>query len=147
MDPLRLVALDNDDLDVLSAHLQDAVLKVGDMAWLKTERRFVLAVNRFVWEAADSGRRKTFERRRTALHFDQVRSARAKNMRQDAKDAVVELLAVRFTETDAPSGEVRLIFAGGGELVLDVECLEAQMADLGPAWETGARPEHQTDDG
>ncbi|MCC2113219.1 MAG: DUF2948 family protein [Hyphomicrobiales bacterium] len=146
MDQLRLVALDSEDLDVLSAHLQDAVLKIGDLSWLKNERRFVLAVNRFVWETADSGRRKTYERRRTALHFDRVRGARAKNLRQGAKDAVVELLAVRFTETDAPSGEVQLVFAGGGELVLDVECLEAQMADLGPAWETGARPEHQTDD-
>ena len=143
MNLLRLVALDSEDLDVLSAHLQDAVLKVGDLSWMKREGRFALVANRFVWESALGGLRKTFERRRTALHFDQVRRVRARNIRQQARDAVLELLAIRFAETDPPSGRVSLIFAGGGEILLDVDCLEAQVADLGPAWETRAQPRHR----
>ena len=146
MDLLRLIALDGEDLTVISAHLQDAVLKVGDLKWLKREGRFVLVLNRFVWESFAGVRRRTFERRRTALHFDRVDKARAHRIRQDAPDAVLNLLAISFTEGEAPSGVVTLTFAGGGEITLDVECLESQLADLGPAWETANKPLHALDD-
>lgn len=146
MDRLRLIALDSEDLAVISAHLQDAILKVGDMKWLKREGRFVIAVNRFAWEAADGGkRRRSFERRRSALHFDRVRAVRAQRIRQDAADAVLELLAISFAEAEAPGGAITLTFAGGGEVQLEVECIEAQLADLGPAWGTANRPQHEID--
>ena len=140
-DRLKLLALDEEDLAVLSAYVQDAVLKVGDLAWLPKEQRFALAMNRFIWENAE-GARRTYERRRAVLSFDRVTRVSTSHIRRDRPDAVLELLAVEFEATDAPAGAVTLIFAGGGALRLEVECIEARLADLGVAWATAARPVH-----
>jgi hypothetical protein len=145
-DRLKLAAFDDEDLAVISAHVQDAVLKVGDMVYLPREKRFALAMNRFIWEKAETGRRRSFERRRTALSFDRVLKVRASNIDQQRKDAVIELLAVRFDATDLPAGQVTLIFAGGGAVQLDVEVIEARLADLGTAWSTQAKPSHDLND-
>jgi len=142
MKALKLIALDTEDLDVLSAHVQDAVLKTGDMKWLPPERRFVLAMNRFAWETTPGNGKGKFERRRAALHFDRVLRARASKIDQDNADAVLELLAIRFDETDAPAGVVELQFAGGATIRLEVECIEAQLSDLGAAWQTASLPSH-----
>jgi hypothetical protein len=142
MTDLRLVALDSEDLDVVSAHLQDAVLKIGDVHWLAAEKRLVLTLNRFVWEGVGDRRQRTFERRRAALSFARVISVRSHRLPPDAVDTVIDLLAVRFIPTEAPSGVVELIFAGGGVIRAEVECLEAALADLGAAWATGQCPEH-----
>ena len=142
MSDLKLLALDGEDLEVLSAHLQDAVLKVSDIHWRSAEKRLVLALNRFVWESAGEMSRKAFERRRAALHFDRVTRVLANRIPRDDPDAVLELLALRFTETDAPNGVVEAIFAGGGLLRLEVECLEAGLCDLGAAWATENCPKH-----
>ena len=139
MDTLKLVALDSDDLAVVSAHLQDAVLKVGDMAWLPREHRFAMVVNRFDWTSAASGANR---RRRTGLHFDRVMKVQTTKLRLDAPDAVLNLLAVTFEISEAPSGFVTLVFSGGGGVRLEVECLECEMSDLGPVWETSSLPRH-----
>ncbi|SON54339.1 hypothetical protein HDIA_0798 [Hartmannibacter diazotrophicus] len=141
MSALKLAALDAEDLAVLSAHVQDAVLKVGDIDWQPKSKRMVIALNRFVWEEA-GGKRKEFERRRAILHFARVEKVTTRNIRREAKDAVLELLAVRFEETDAPAGHVLIDFSGGGVLRLDVECIEAGLADLGLAWGTAHKPAH-----
>lgn len=143
-DRLRLIALDAEDLAVLSAHIQDAVLKVGQMRWMPGERRFVLGLNRFAWEAMPEGRRprQDYQRRRAALHFERVEAVRSTGLDRSAVDTVLELLAIRFELLEAPSGEVVLDFAGGATLRLSVECLEAQLADLGPAWSTPHAPRH-----
>ncbi len=143
---LKLVALDGEDLAVVSAHVQDSVLKVGDIVWSPKQARFALAMNRFAWEASATGRRKTFVRRRAALHFDRVQSVQVAHIRRDQPEAVLELLAVGFEETDPPAGLVVLYFAGGGAIRLAVECLEAQLADLGAAWQTSAMPTHDLSD-
>lgn len=145
MEQLKLAALDEDDLAIISAHLQDAVMKVADLKWRRGENRFIAVMNRFVWENERSGSR-SHERRRTMLHFNRVTSVKTSNIRQDAKQAVLELLAVRFEATDDPSGTVTLIFSGGGAIALEVECIEAQMRDLGAAWSTENKPVHQLDD-
>ena len=146
MQPLKLVAMDKEDLDILSAHLQDAVGLVGDMAYLRGQKRFAAILNRFVWEQALKPNAKSdrheFERRRTALRFERVLSAQVQNIRQTASSAVLELLAIRFEPGEAPSGTVSLIFAGGGIIRLNVECIEAELADLGAAWETSSLPKH-----
>jgi len=136
-DALKFVVLDEEDLEVVSAHLQDAVLKVGDVHWRPQENRVVVALNRFDWEAAQNGEPE-YRRRRTALRFERVLSCKCR----DIGDTVLNLLAVEFAETDAPAGTVTLTFSGGGALRLEVECLEAELADLGPSWPTGARPVH-----
>lgn len=144
MKPLKLIALDDEDLDIISAHLQDAVVRVGDIARLGREKRFVLLANRFAWECAiKTGRDPaSFERRLSALHFERVEAVKCRNVRQDLADGVLNLLAVRFTETEAPGGVVDLIFSSDAVIRLEVECLEARLSDLGPSWATGTCPEH-----
>lgn len=138
---LRLAALDAEDLAVVSAHMQDAVLRVGDMVWRRRAGQFALVANRFAWD--EQTRR---QRRRTGLHFDRVREVRSQGIRRDDPDAVLSLLAIGFDETDPPAGEVILTFSGGGTIRLSVECLEAQMKDLGAAWDTPHAPSHPFDD-
>jgi hypothetical protein len=141
-DRLKLVAFDDEDLAVISAYVQDAVLKVRDLVNLPKERRFALGMNRFTWEKAEDGSRKDFERRRAALTFDRVLSVKTSGIRRDRPEAVLELLAVSFEPTDAPAGNVTIFFAGGGAVRLEVEVIEARLADLGTAWATRAKPSH-----
>jgi hypothetical protein len=141
MDLLKLVALDKDDIAVISAHLQDAVVKVGDIVWQPADKRFVLAANRFDWEAAQNSG-SDFRRRRTALRFDRVLGVKCRNISPKDPATVLNLLAVEFSEDDCPSGTVTLMFSGGAALRLEVECLEVEFADLGPVWPTSACPEH-----
>ena len=144
MKPLKLIALDQDDIEVVSTHLQDAVVKVADILWRPAEKRLVLALNRFDWEACGEVS-PCYQRRRTALRFERVLSFRARNVSPAAKDAVLNLLAIEYAETDAPAGTITLIFSGGAALRLDVECLECELADLGPTWTAAARPAHTID--
>lgn len=149
---LRLVAFDLEDLAVVSAHLQDAVLQVADMAYLPKARRFAALLNRFDWAAAvasgatpaDSIRRrhKPYVRRRTALRFERVTGAKLAGIDRGKPRGVLELLAIQFEETSPPAGRVTLVFAGGGAVRLEVECLEAEMQDLGAAWATRRKPAH-----
>ena len=140
MDQLKLIALDPDDVEVISTHLQDSVLKVADIRWRASEKRLVVAVNRFDWEAAHE---KEYRRRRAVLRFDRVLNLKCRNIDPQDGAAVLNLLAVEFAETDSPAGVVTLLFSGGAALRLDVECLEAELADLGPVWTTAACPSHQ----
>ena len=141
-DRLRLLALDEEDLAILSAHVQDAVLKVGDLQWGARDRRLVVPMNRFAWEAAAGRRRRDYQRRRSVLHFSRVDAIRSTGIDRAARDAVLELLAIRFEPSDPPSGEIFLDFAGGATIRLTVECIEAQLADLGPVWSTPRMPRH-----
>ena len=139
MDMLKLVALDPEDLGIIAAHAQDAVGLVGDIVWRPRERRLTLALNRYVWEK-DGVRH--HERRRTLLHFARVGAVKAAHIRSDDPEAVLNLLTIRFEETEAPAGRVYLEFSGGGSLRLDVECIEASLTDLGAAWKTAHQPTH-----
>jgi hypothetical protein len=146
-DHLRVAAIDEEDLAVVSAYAQDSVLKVGDMIYLPAEHRFALAMNRFIWERAIDGKRPDYERRRAALTFDRVLKVQTIGIDRDRPDTVLELLAVSFAFTDNPAGIVELIFAGGGAVRLSVEVIEARLADIGAAWATHAKPSHETNAG
>jgi hypothetical protein len=141
--PLRLIAQDAEDLAVLSAQMQDAVVHVGDMAWLPHAHRFALVGCRFDWLAAESGRR---ERCHTGIHFECVRSAQLRGFNPADPGATLNLLGIVFQETDAPSGVVELVFSGGAGVRLEVECLEAQLRDLGSRWKTSRQPGHLKED-
>lgn len=148
MQLLKLLALDEDDLQVMSAHLQDALMRIGDIAYLPSEKRFAMIANRFDWESAGedkSARKKNFQRRRSAMRFDRVLGAQLQGIDLKAKSAVLELLAIQFEETEKPEGNVMLVFAGGAAIRLRVECIEAELRDLGPVWETKMKPEHEDD--
>jgi hypothetical protein len=141
IDQLKFAVLDEEDLEVVSAHLQDAVVKVADVLWRPGENRVVVALNRFDWESAQADRPE-YRRRRSALRFERVQACKCRSLDPAGKDAVLNLLAVEFAETDSPSGVVSLIFSGGAVLRLDVECLEAELVDLGPVWTALKCPDH-----
>ncbi len=144
-DELKLVALDKDDIEVISAHVQDSLVKVAEILWRPGERRFVMLLNRFDWMTAAESRAEAkpdYRRCRTALRFERVLACKCRNLDQTAKDAQLNLLAVEFVETDAPAGAVSLIFSGGGVIRLEVECLEAELADLGEVSPAAVCPDH-----
>ncbi|NQE62729.1 DUF2948 family protein [Caulobacter sp. RHG1] len=137
--PLRLLAQDADDLGVLSAALQDAVAKIGDIRWDAQSRTLTLACNRFRWEAQG----KKGERVRSALQFGDVAGVQARNLRRDAKGAVVSLMSIGFEPAEeAPAGVVVLTFAGGGDMRVTVDCLDVALADVSEAWATPRTPGH-----
>jgi hypothetical protein len=138
MPDLKLLALDTEDLEVISAATQDAVIRVADMGFARADQRFALLMNRFAWEA--DGR--TRERRRAALTFNRVNDVKVSGIDTNAQEGVLELLAMRFTITDDPAGTLDLDFAGGGTIRLTLECLEARLEDLGAAWAARAVPAH-----
>ena len=144
MTDLKLLALDQEDLEVISAHVQDAVVRVADMGYARGDRRFALLMNRFDWTSA-SGRRDKGLRKRAALHFDAVQSVATSGFDPASAEGVLELLAITFQTTDAPAGIVELSFAGGGTVRLAVDYLEARFSDLGATWAAAAKPVHALD--
>ena len=142
MEQLKLLALDADDLEIVSAHVQDAVMQVGAFDWRPREKRFLIEMNRFVWEKAGGVLRRHNERRRSVLHFDRVLAVRSTGIDRAKRQDVLSLLTVGFAEDDAPAGTIELLFAGGGSVALDVECIEARLTDLGAAWAASSRPVH-----
>ena len=141
MPELKLLAMDEKDIKVISAATQDAVMRVADIGFAKSERRFACLMNRYAWEDKNSGAKG--ERRRSALHFNHVETVTSRGINLDARDGILNLLSIEFTLKDTPAGEVKLIYAGGGTVVLSVECLEAVLRDLGASWAAKAAPEHE----
>lgn len=142
MTGLKLLALDTEDMAIISAHVQDGLFKTKDMAYQPRGRQFSLAINRFVWEEAER-EGKSFERRRAALVFKRVDAVRLAGIDRGRNEEVNALLAIRFTpKGEGPDGTVELTLAGGRAVQLDVECIELQLCDVGGAWETSNRPEH-----
>jgi hypothetical protein len=136
---LRLLAEDAEDLEVISAALQDALTRIGDIRWERGGRRLTIAVNRFRWEAPEGAH----ERVRAAVQLGGVLGVKARNLRAEAKDAVVQLLAVSFEPGEHPAGVVTFTFADGADLAAEVECIDAAMADLSVPWNTPRTPEHE----
>jgi hypothetical protein len=134
--PLRLLAQDADDLAVISAALQDAVAKIGDIAYEPRGKRLTIAFNRFRWERGG-------ERVRAALQLGGVLKVQQRRLRLDAKQAVVELLALSFEPGEPPGGHVIFSFAGGADLRVEVECIDAVLADVSQPWPTPRTPAHE----
>jgi hypothetical protein len=139
---LKLMAEDAADLDIIGAAVQDALVRVGEINVDKRARRFAMLISRFRWEEA--GATGPFERIRAALSFESVLGIKSRKVRLESKDALASLLSVSFTPAEEPpGGVVRLVLAGGGEIELEVECLDALLMDLGEAWRTPRRPDHE----
>jgi len=127
---LKLIALDADDLAVISAHVQDAQVQTSDIVWRQGEKRLVVGMNRLDWEQTLS--EETAPRRLiAALRFDRVLSCKSRNIELEAPGTALELLGIEFHPGDAPGGSAVLMFSNGGALRLDVECLECELTDLG----------------
>ena len=142
MDALKLAALDEKDLEVISACAQDSVMKTGEIQYQAKGKRLVLPLNRFVWEREPRAKGQPAERRRAVLHFDRVTGVKSSGVDRSKPDTVMSLLTVRFLPDETPSGKLELIFAGNISMLLDVECIEAQLADIGGAWAAQAKPRH-----
>jgi hypothetical protein len=147
---MKLAAADSEDLEILSARLQDAAGKLKDFAWLPKQRRFAALFNRYRWEDAKTDKG---SRVRAGLHFGGVLAVQSHNIKQGAPEAVVSLLAITFTPNNKeagaedpdnkdPGGIIELQFAGGGTIRLTVECIEAELSDLTGPWEARGRPIH-----
>ena len=136
---LKLVALDAEDLEVISTNLQDAVVRVADVAYLPKDERFALLACRFDWVGAAAGRT---ERCQTGLHFDRVRRVSFAGFDRNDTSAVLNLLSIGFDASEAPGGIVSLVFSGGAGVRLEVECIDAQMRDTGVRWHTHSTPGH-----
>ncbi|PKA40821.1 DUF2948 family protein [Rhizobium sullae] len=142
MTDLKLLALDSEDLAVVSAHMQDSVFKVGDMTWSPRSGQFSIAANRFVWEDA-LNKGKGFERHRAALVLKRVLAVRSAGIDRKRRDEVLSLLSIGFEQKgEGPEGTIELTLAGTAEILLDVECIEVLLADIGGAWETTSKPRH-----
>ena len=129
--PLKLIALDADDLAVISAHVQDARVQASDIIWRQGEKRLVVAMSRLDWEQTLSG--ETASRRLiAALRFDRVLACKSRKIDLETQDTPLELVGIEFHQGDPPGGSALLLFDQGGALRLDVECLECQLTDLGP---------------
>lgn len=140
---LKLIAQDEEDLMVFSSLLQDAVVRVGDMSFLPSTRRFALVLNRFVWEGEGDARTRRPLRVRSGLHFEHVRSAKARGIPLRDPAHVLELLAIVSSEEDETGLVIDLVFAGGGQIRLEVEAPEAQLRDMTQPWTARARPAHE----
>ena len=134
-EPLRLLAEDADDLQIISAALQDAILKPVDIVWERQARRLTIAFSRFCWECGGT-------RVLSAMQFGDVLAVKSRRLPRNP-DASLELLALDFEPTEAPSGRVILMFAGGGDLRIDVECLDAVVTDISERWPARVAPTHR----
>ncbi|TAL31996.1 MAG: DUF2948 family protein [Phenylobacterium sp.] len=134
---LHLLAEDPEDLSIISAALQDAVAKVGDISYEARSRRLTIAFNRFRWEAGER------QRVRSALQIGGVLSVQARRIRRERREGVLELLAIAFEPGVPPGGILTLSFAGGGDLRATVECVDAVLADVSTPWPTPRAPRHE----
>ena len=134
--PLRLLAQDSDDLEVISAAMQDAVAKVGEISYEAKARRLTIGFNRYRWESAKS------ERVRSGLQLGGVLQLQARKIQRAARDAVIEVLAVTFEPGEPPGGVITISCAGGGDLRAVVECVDAVLADVSEPWPTPRTPKH-----
>lgn len=127
---LKLIALDADDLAIISAHVQDARVRTADIIWRPGEKRLVVGMSRLDWEQTLAG--ETSPRRLiAALRFDRVLACKSRNIDLEASQTALELLGIEFHPGAAPGGSALLMFSHGGALRLDVECLECELTDLG----------------
>jgi hypothetical protein len=134
---LRLKAEDSADLEVISAAVQDGVVKVGDILFDPRQRRFALAFNRFRWETGRD------ERIRAALAFEGVLKVQTHKLRAEPADAVAALLALRFLpDPEPPGGRVDIALSGGGAMRITVEALDVTLSDIGAPWPARAKPRH-----
>ncbi|MGQ3040866.1 MAG: DUF2948 family protein [Brevundimonas sp.] len=137
VEPLRLLAEDADDLSIMSAALQDAILRPVDIVWEPAARRVTLTLSRFCWECGGT-------RVMAAMQFGDVSAVKSRRLPRGPETAL-ELLAMHFEEAEAPGGRVLMMFAGGGDLRIDVECLDAVLTDLSERWPARIAPTHLED--
>ena len=140
---LKLIAKTEEDIKVVSAHLQDSILSVSDIANLKKNKIFLMQLNRFMWEDVEKGVFRKNKRIRTVLKFDNVLKVFSKNINQKKKDNFLDFLAIETIKMPDNNYEMKITFAGDSIIRIIVEVIEVTLDDQGDAWVTKNKPKHQ----
>ena len=140
---LKLIARTTDDLRVISAHLQDSIVKTSDIANLKKNRIFLMQLNRFMWEDVEKGVFRKNKRIRSVLKFENILKVASKNVDQKKNDRFLDFLAIETTKMPDKNYEMKLIFSGDIVLKLIAEAIEVTLDDQGAPWESKNKPEHK----
>ena len=141
---LKLIARTNEDIRVVSAHLQDSIASVSDIANLEKNKIFLMQLNRFMWEDVEKGVFRKNKRIRTILKFENVLNVVSKNINQDKKDKFLEFLTIETNITPDNNYEMKIIFAGDSIIRIVSEVIEVTLDDQGDAWDTKNKPKHKT---
>ena len=139
---LKLIARTTDDLRVISAHLQDSIVKTSDIANLKKNRIFLMQLNRFMWEDVEKGVFRKNKRIRTVLKFENILKVASKNVDQKKNDRFLDFLAIESSKMTDKNYEMNLIFSGDMVIKLVVEAVEVTLDDQGIPWESKNKPKH-----
>ena len=140
---LKLIAKTDEDLRVISAHLQDSIVKTSDIANLKKNRIFLMQLNRFMWEDVEKGVFRKNKRIRTVLKFENVLTASSKNVNQKKNDRFLDFLAIESSKMPDKNYEMNLIFSGDIIIKLITEAIEVTLDDQGSPWESKSKPNHE----
>ena len=141
---LKLIAKTEEDLRVVSAHLQDAIANISDVANLKKNRIFLMQLNRFMWEDVEKGVFRKNKRIRTILKFENVIKVHAKNINQSKGDKFLDFLAIETNQMIDNNYEMKIVFAGDSILKIIAEVIEVTLDDQGKAWDTKNIPKHKS---
>ena len=141
---LKLIARTNEDLKVISAHLQDSIVSTKDIASLKKNKIFLMQLNRFMWEDVEKGIFRKNKRIRTILKFDNILEVHSKNINQSKKDKFLDFLAIESTRMPDKNYEMKIIFSGNSTIKIKSEVVEVTLDDQGEAWDTKNKPRHKT---
>ena len=139
---LKLIAKTEEDLRVVSAHLQDSIVNVADIANLKKNKIFLMQLNRFMWEDVEKGVFRKNKRIRTILKFENVINVASRNINQLKKDKFLDFLAIETNITPDNNYEMKIIFAGDSIIRIISEAIEVTLDDQGEAWDTKNKPKH-----
>tara|TARA_A100001011_G_scaffold382963_1_gene453563 strand:+ start:2132 stop:2575 length:444 start_codon:yes stop_codon:yes gene_type:complete len=140
---LKLIAKTEEDIRVISAHLQDSIVKTADIASLEKNRIFLMQLNRFMWEDVEKGVFRKNKRIRTVLKFENVMRVSSKNVNQKKSDRFLDFLAIESLVTPDKNYEMNLIFSGDIIIKIIVEAIEVTLDDQGSPWESKNKPKHE----
>ena len=140
---LKLIARTDDDLRVISAHLQDSIANIKDIANLKQNKIFLMQLNRFMWEDVEKGVFRKNKRIRTILKFDNILEVNSKNISQNDKDKFLDFLAIESNQMPDKNYEMKLIFSGDSIIRIIAEVIEVTLDDQGKPWDTRNKPKHR----
>ena len=139
---LKLLATSDEDLRVIAAHLQDAIISIQDIANLEKNRIFLIQLNRFMWEDIEKGVFRKNKRIRTVLKFDNVLSVRSKNINLKNDNNFLDFLTIECNVLPDKSYEIKLIFSGDSVIKIKSEVIDVTLNDQGAPWETKTQPKH-----
>ena len=142
-DNLKLLGKNQEDLKIISAYLQDSILIVKDIVFLKQNRIFIMIVNRFMWEYIEKGVFRQNKRIRCAVKFEEVIKVKSKNINQKNKNKPLECLAIKCSSIFEEVYKIKFFFAGDSIITIISETIEVALHDLGKPWNVKHIPIHK----